>query len=199
MYYGSILAAKFFATAQIRKIGDPRDSDLYAEAFAAVSSVTSDLLTDEKMKPEKSSEEVVSIKSPEKKSHIMYPINLAPAGEVAPTIEWDDQAKVGTIIGRFYIWQTQEETGRLLELQADNAVIFCSEQTSEKSDQISGLEDILAAGTVQAIYLSGDVVMAERHRTIRADEIYYNFAQKKALAINAVARSFDASEEFRFM
>lgn len=192
------IIGEVFATAQIRKIGDPRDSQLYAEAFAAIGSVMpdlplSELPSDEKIKTEKQSKEAISIKPQEKKSAIMYPINLAPAGEVAPTIEWDDQAKVGTIIGRFYIWQKQAETGRLLELQADNAVIFCSEQTSEKSDQISGLEDILAAGTVQAIYLSGDVVMAEGHWTIRADEIYYNFAQKKALAINAVARSFDAS------
>lgn len=190
-------SGEVFATAQIRKMADPRGLELYAKAFAAISSVTSDMplseLSLEKIKTEKPSAEAVSIKPQEKKSAIVYPIYFAPAGEVAPVVEWDNQAKFGTIIGRFYIWQKQAETGRLLELQADNAVIFCSEQTSEKSDQISGLEDILAAGTVQAIYLSGDVVMAEGHRTIRADEIYYNFAQKKALAINAVARSFDAS------
>ena len=46
---------------------------------------------------------------------------------------------------------------------------------------------------MQAIYLSGDVIMTEGQRTIRADEIYYDFHRKQALAINAVAKTFDVS------
>jgi hypothetical protein len=44
---------------------------------------------------------------------------------------------------------------------------------------------------LKAIYLSGDVVMTSGQRTIQADQIYYDFEQKKALVVNAVMRSFD--------
>jgi hypothetical protein len=114
-------------------------------------------------------------------------------GEVAPKIEWDEQAKTATVIGRFYLWQKQDEKGGLLELQADNAVIFSSgEQLAADKDR-GGADDILARGAVGAIYVCGDVVMTEGQRTTRADEIYYDFERKKGLAINAVMRNFDAS------
>jgi len=45
----------------------------------------------------------------------------------------------------------------------------------------------------KAIYLCGDVVMTSGQRTIRADEIYYDFQDSKGLAVNAVMRNFDAS------
>ncbi|KKK79279.1 hypothetical protein LCGC14_2835100, partial [marine sediment metagenome] len=48
-------------------------------------------------------------------------------------------------------------------------------------------------GAIEAIYMSGDVIITEGRRTIRADELYYDFTRKKALVINAVMRSFDAS------
>ena len=46
---------------------------------------------------------------------------------------------------------------------------------------------------MKAIYMSGDVVMTEGQRTIRAEEMYYDFERKKGLAIGAVMRSFDAA------
>ncbi len=183
-----------FVTAEKREAEDPRGLELYVKAFAAVGPAEPQLkpiLTP----PEEGleSEEVLPITPQEKKPYFLYPINLSPAGGVAPRIEWDVKAKIGTVIGRFYLWQKQDESGRLLELQADNAVIFFAEQTYEGSGQTGGIEDVLATGKVQAIYLSGDVVMTEGQRTIRADEIYYDFHRKQALAINAVARTFDAS------
>lgn len=42
--------------------------------------------------------------------------------------------------------------------------------------------------------MAGDVVMTEGPRTIRADVIYYDFERKRAIAINAVMRSFDVSQ-----
>jgi hypothetical protein len=124
---------------------------------------------------------------------IRYPVNLAPAGVQEPNIE---SARVGardiaTIIGRFYLWQRQDESGRLLELQADAAVAFYSQEKIASADDQAGLKDIAAQGGIVAIYVRGDVVMSEGLRTIRADEMYYDFVAHKGLAINASIRTFD--------
>ena len=205
---GQVMVVRFgfrgevFVTAEKREVADPRGLELYAEALAAVQPVEPELQPKpEAPEPEKPAKEVVPAKPEEKKPPFIYPINLAPAGEVVPKIEWDEKAKIGTVIGRFYLWQKQDEEGGLLELQADNAVIFYSEQTDEKlrekepasQEPIAGFEDILARAVVPAIYLAGDVVMTEGQRSVRADEIYYDFHRKKALAINAVMRNFDLS------
>ncbi|MFB0525674.1 MAG: LPS assembly protein LptD [Phycisphaerae bacterium] len=197
---GQVMVVRFgfrgevFVTAEKREVADPRGLELYAEALAAIQPVEPELQPKpEAPEPEKPAKEVVPAKPEEKEPIFIYPINIAPAGEVAPKIEWDEKAKIGTVIGRFYLWQKQDERGGLLELQADNAVIFYSEQADEQSREIVGFEDILARAVVQAIYLAGDVVMTEGQRTIRADEIYYDFQRKKALAINVVMRNFDVS------
>ncbi len=126
---------------------------------------------------------------PEQGPRFIYPVNIAPAGEVEPQIERTkapDGTDIDTVTGRFYVWQKlDEEGGLLLELEADNAVLFYSRRKE------TGAEDVLGKGTVKSIYMSGDVVMTEGQRTIRADEMYYDFQSKKALAVNAVVRNFD--------
>jgi len=125
---------------------------------------------------------------------IKYPVNLAPAGEQEPNIEWGGSTKgeeFATVLGRFYLWQKQDETGRLLEMQADDAVVFYSGEklnTDEESDKV---KDVGAKGAIKTIYVRGDVVMTEGLRTIRADEVYYDFENKRGLAVNATIRTFD--------
>jgi len=141
-------------------------------------------------KPVKPPEKVVA-KPEVKEPRFVYPVNISPAGEVEPKIESTqtaDGTNVATVVGRLYMWQKQDERGGLLELLADNAVIFYSRQQLEEAEA----EDILGKGPVKAVYMSGDVVMTEGRRTTRADEIYYDFQEKKALAINAVMRNYDA-------
>lgn len=128
-----------------------------------------------------------------KEPRYMYPVNIAPAGEVEPKIERTkapDETDIATVVGRFYIWQKQNEEGGLLELEADTAVIFYSGAQQPSEDGAEGGE-VLPSGGVRAIYMSGDVVMTEGQRTIRADEMYYDFRDRKALAVNAVMRNFD--------
>lgn len=123
-----------------------------------------------------------------------YPVNIAPVGEVEPKIErteGPDETDIVTVIGRFYMWQKQDERGGLLELQADNAVVFYSGEDLNLDESQTGVEDVLSKGAVKAVYLAGDVVMTEGRRTIRADEMYYDFQRKKAISINAVMRNFD--------
>jgi hypothetical protein len=122
-----------------------------------------------------------------------YPVNIAPAGEVKPKIERTtvpDGTDIATVEGRFYVWQKQDEAGGLLELEADNAVIFYSGAALSGEDKVEEGEALAGSG-VRAIYMSGDVVMTEGQRTVRADEMYYDFQDKKAIAVNAVMRNFD--------
>ena len=42
---------------------------------------------------------------------------------------------------------------------------------------------------VSAVYLEGDVVLIRGYRQIRADRVYYDFDENKALILNAVART----------
>jgi len=122
---------------------------------------------------------------------ILYPVNIAPLGTAEPKIEsarLADGSSIATVIGRFYMWQRQDETGRLLELQADNAVIYYG-----SAGEASGKNSILPSGDIRAVYLCGDVVMRQGKRVVRAEQMYYDFVQKKALAIGAVMQNFDAN------
>ena len=189
-------------TADKREVADPRGLELYKKAVAVVSALEAEpVIQPERPVPElprekrveKPTKEVVA----EAEVKFRYPINISPAGKAALKIEQTKQADgtyVATMMQRFYLWQKQDERGGLLELQADNAVIFYSEQgpeTDTESRRGGGGEDILAGAAVRAIYMSGDVVMTKGPRTVRADEIYYDFQREKALAINAVMRNFD--------
>jgi hypothetical protein len=125
---------------------------------------------------------------------IRYPVNLAPAGDTEPNVEWGGLGKeqeLATIIGRFYLWQKQDERGRLLEMQADAAVVFYESEKLSDDEGLGGVQDVGAKGTIRAIYVCGDVVTTEGLRTIRADEMYYDFVDKRGVAVNAVIRSFD--------
>jgi len=220
------VSGEVFVTADRREISDPRESELYIEAVTSCRAigiesrfvVEADIPMPE-LPPKKPGMPVVRPEA--KEPRFMYPVNIAPVEEVAPSIEWDEEKGMGTVVGRFYLWQKQDEKGGLLELQADNAVIFSSPAASDLSP-VKGLavgqtekvddsaaptvedkeqstpstardtyDDILSS--VRAIYMSGNVVMAEGQRTIRADEVYYDFERKKAIAVNAVMRNFDAS------
>jgi hypothetical protein len=179
------ISGEVFITADKKETADPGGLEIYAEAFAAAATVEPEL---QPKPPQRESK----IENRESKIPV-YPVNIAQIGEVAPKYEWDEQTKTTTVIGRFYLWQRQDEQGGLLEFQADNAVIFASSRQPPSSQRISGFEDLLASGAVGAVYLGGNVIMTEGLRTIRADQIYYDFEGKKALALNAVMRTFDLS------
>ena len=130
----------------------------------------------------------------EKDPRFRYPVYISPAGdaalemEAARTAEGED---VMTVIGRFYLSQKQDEEGGLLELQADNAVVWYVEEPASRAAMAESESTI--SENIKAIYLSGDVVMTSGQRTVRAEEIYYDFEKNKALAVEAVMRNFDVS------
>jgi hypothetical protein len=197
------VTGEVFVTADRREESNPQELELYRKA--------KDYVLKEKPVVEKAAPQIPVEKAPsekpveviakpeEKKPLFRYPVNIAPAGEAALNIEAakaPDGNDIATVIGRFYLWQKQDEIGGLLELQADNAVIFYSSQKfqADQNQVETSPQDILAGSNISSVYLSGDVVMTEGLRSVRADEIYYDFEMKKALAINAVMRNFDVTE-----
>ncbi len=92
---------------------------------------------------------------------IRYPVNLSPAGEQEPNIEWgsvtstaeDGSSKteeLATVIGRFYLWQKQDEQGRLLEMQADNAVVFYAGEKTGAGEESGGVKDVGTKGAIKS-------------------------------------------------
>jgi len=179
------VSGEVFVTANSKRTADPRGLAIYSEAFSGLHKVgfwpTS--AEAEPREVEFVEEEMADFSAaPEdKEPTFRYPLHYSGIGKTAPKIEWDKN--IGTVIGRIYLWQKQDEKGRLLELQADNAVIFRSDAAQKRTgDDLS---------SVKAVYLSGNVLMTEGTRTIRAEEIYYDFEAKKALAIKAIMRNYD--------
>jgi lipopolysaccharide export system protein LptA len=187
-------------TAERKKSTDPRSLEMYAVAYntmqgAGIGPINTEakpLLSG--VKASKVSVVKIDEKNPPAKNSqqsIRYPITLNP--NKGKEIKFEVKDNKATITGGFYLSQKQEIKGKtlLLEMQADNAVIFLPEDTNEPNDGTVKLDEALAAGSIKAVYLSGDVVMTEGLRTIRADEIYYDYEQKKAIVINAEMRNYD--------
>jgi lipopolysaccharide assembly outer membrane protein LptD (OstA) len=189
------VSGEVFVTADKRRTADPRGLAFYSEAFSGLRQVgfwpTIDEAEPQEIEFMEESEKPadVGIEPKEKEPQFRYPIHWSGVNEAAPKVEWE--ANIGTIIGRIYLWQKKDEKGGLLELQADNAVLFRSELEPGIAEKRAGDGSILDSGDIKAIYLSGDVLMTEGQRTIRAEEIYYDFETKKALAVKAIMRNFD--------
>ncbi|MFC1604425.1 LPS assembly protein LptD [Planctomycetota bacterium] len=201
---GRIMAIQFdvtgeiFITADSRKIGDPRGLELYRKAFESLQTAGIEPASAEAEPREIELQvETITLEEPGQKSD--QPQEKKPGFEYLPVLspveeatQFEFKENIGTVIGRFYLYQKQDEKGGLLELQADNAVIFFSGKQQPADEHKDGTEEMLSGA--QAIYMSGDIVMTNGQRTIRADEIYYDFQKKKAIAINAVMRNFDTLE-----
>lgn len=121
----------------------------------------------------------------------LFPVHLSAAWEPVPMIERQvlpDGTQAVTASGRFYLWQ-KRSADQNIEFMADHLVLFLGQQefTLDKEQQGSQL----GSGSVQAVYLAGNIVMTEGPRTTRADEIFYDFVNQRALVINASMRMFN--------
>lgn len=194
------VSGEVFVTADKRRIADPRGLALYSEAFSGLRKVgfwpTSAEAQPQEIEFTEESEEpaAAGIEPEDEEPKFRYPLHYSGVGEVVPKLKWDGAARTGTIIGRIYLWQKKDEKGGLLEFMADNAVMFRSPPAPDGAEKRAGDEGVLGGGGIKAIYLSGDVLMTEGRRTIRAEEIYYDFEAKKALAVKAVMRNFDETD-----
>ncbi|MBL7152842.1 MAG: LPS-assembly protein LptD [Phycisphaerae bacterium] len=193
------VSGEVLVSAEKREIGDPHGTEFYTKAVIALrdAGIGDGIVKAAKLpepKPPEPPEPGEKITKEPYKPGSRYPVNFSGVGETAPKLEWTKTLGVATLINRFYIWQKQDEQGGLLELQADYAVVFFSEEDANSVKDAGEAQALLAAGAVKGIYLSGDVLMTNGQRTIRADELYYDFEQTKAIAKNAEMRNFDAKE-----
>jgi len=209
------VTGQVFLTADERKSGDPRQDELYQRASKIELDTTGKFVVQagakvpmlEKAQVPGSEKKSASGQGAEEKTPLekenpqgqeesdsSYPVNIAPAYEKRPQLRRvvrDDGTEVITLIGRFYMWQRQDEKGRMLQLEADNAVIFSAPDKLKVTDEQAGGSGVMARGSVESIYMSGDVVLREGPRTVRADEIFYNFRKSQALAVKGEMRTFD--------
>ncbi len=124
---------------------------------------------------------------------VSYPVNLNSASQQPLEIESTklaDGSHVAVVRGRIYVWQKLDEKGGLLELLADNAVVFY-QSGSKPFTETAAEGDVPGSGRIDSIYLQGDVEIIEGIRSIRADEVFYNFRQNKAIAVDAELKTFD--------
>jgi len=194
------VSGEVFVSADDRKVDDPHGSELYTKAVIALrdAGVGDQIVRAANLpvpKPPKKVEPAVpGVKEPNEPEKPKYPVNLSPAGDKPWKFESTKTPGVVTLINRFYLWQKQDEEGGLLELQADYAVVFFSLDQTDPNKEKPPAEDLLAMGAVKGIYLSGDVLMTQGQRTIRAEELYYDFERKKAIVEDAEMRTFSPKE-----
>lgn len=200
------VSGEVFVTAEQRQTADPRGTELYEKALAVSMTVPEGPLfvvqpgaevpplpgeepakTAKKVKEKKpglfakAGKKAAPVKKAEKEVKFSYPINFASIDDKPlrmESVRGPDGTNVATIMQKFYVWQKQDESGMLLELKGDSAVVFYAGGTPS-GKEAAGTEDVLSKSGIKAVYLGGNVVMTEGLRTIRADEIYYDFEEKK--------------------
>jgi lipopolysaccharide export system protein LptA len=203
------VTGKVFVTSLDSRTADPSDMKIYKDAMAAAGHGRAGL--SERSETGGMMEQATSAKKPSLTESLFgakpqkaepqaqtfyYPVNISGVGKSVPQIEYAksaDGSSIATVIGRFYIWQKTDDAGGMIELQADSAVIFFSPKAGKDSDLPADIKALGGRTDIEAVYMSGNIVVNEGLRTIRCDEMYYDFVQKKALAINAEMKSFDPS------
>lgn len=129
---------------------------------------------------------------------IRYPVNIASAGsekiifDSQPLMTEDGMTAV-VITGRFYLWQQIEQGIELLELSADNAVVYYAGDDVKIGNDQTGDENLDATGPIRAIYMAGNVVMTEGARTLTASQLYYDFDVQQGLAVDSSIQTYDQS------
>ena len=192
-----------FVTAKLRTTADVRQTELFkkaADAFSGLGTTVTDAQPSaepvKKEEPKLNFFEKIfpqSKQTPQtgRSNRFAYPITIAAATQqplIYQSVSFKD-VNAETLTGRFYIFQQQDETGRALQLQADSAVIFYAD-TQQDPNRRTGLGG-LDRGQIKSVYLAGDCILADGLRTIRCDEIYYDFQTTSAVAVNASLRTFD--------
>ncbi|MBN1846691.1 MAG: hypothetical protein JW810_13480 [Sedimentisphaerales bacterium] len=104
-----------------------------------------------------------------------------------------DGTDIAVYSGGIYLYQRRPETGGLLELRAQNAVVFYSQQAIQ--ELLSSADPNRAADlrrqvdqVVTGVYLEGDVVLELDDYHIQAAKLYYDFSHRKALMLDGSMR-----------
>ncbi|MCH8808082.1 MAG: LPS assembly protein LptD [Planctomycetes bacterium] len=136
--------------------------------------------------------------------------------EVEP-VETSTGEQLFVVRGRVYFSQSGGPDAPFLEIQATNAVVFPAEGAAAsilgsdirgdvpvapdaepgrkperaRQDPDTGPDDLarVAQQGIRAVYLEGDVILSFGSRLIRADRLYYDFENDRALILDAVFRT----------
>ncbi|MCP4246120.1 MAG: LPS-assembly protein LptD [bacterium] len=133
-----------------------------------------------------------------------------------------DGRPVLTAIGNVYLFQGAPDGSDSLELRADAAVLFMSAEAEapteaptdpgeplapprdliEKQDGPTpfdagqlGSNELLSGTDVEGVYLEGDVVLTRGERMIRAERLYYDLANDRALILDSVGRLIEPTRD----
>jgi len=126
-----------------------------------------------------------------------YRVTFAPLDPLAIQ-EWaqlSDSTWCLTLSGRTCLWwalpDPKGDGVRHVELQADNIAVFLDSRPTEPNGHEAG-ERLWGLGmdAVHAVYLEGDVQMAEDGRSVQCQQLYYDLRALKALAVKAVLRTY---------
>lgn len=214
-----LTTGQVFATADSKKPVSPdylADSELYRQAVKAGHQIPlgpavratarvpspEEVITHPEIQPEKTAshlapsiaQQIDRGRSSEKaaSTELTYPVHLSAVWEPVPQIQktqMPDGQEVVTASGRFYLWQKRSDDS-LVEFMADELVLFFDKGRFALETDASKSGE-LGMGAIRAVYLSGNIVMTEGRRTTRADELYYDFSNQRALVVNASMRIFD--------
>ncbi len=128
-----------------------------------------------------------------------------------------DGRTIVTVIGNVIVFRgSSSESGQPLEIRADAAVVYLAGQSKKSdagnnselddrpgraksdSDGLSGpglLGNVgggsFDGGSVESVYLEGDIVLSNGDQMIRASRLYYDFVYDRALVLDAVMRMLD--------
>lgn len=133
----------------------------------------------------------------------------APRGKSKTVMVGDQQAM--TVTGGAFMARGVPGTGDYLEIQADSVVLFLQPPPPRADEGAAdGLPEGLRGGPsrsrpgwsnaqeitgaagdlkAEAVYLEGDVVMTQGATMIRAERLYYDFVEERALILDAVLRT----------
>ncbi len=126
---------------------------------------------------------------------VEYTISISPVSSVVPKIEQSvtkDGEEIITYMGRSHItWQEPNERSdrvSVIELEADCLIVWRTAADPNAKDAGASADQEVG---VSAVYVSGDVLLTQGERTIRADDLYYDLRSRRALARNVVLKSYD--------
>ena len=113
-------------------------------------------------------------------------------GEVATRKEGDVLIYILTADerGQLYVSQSALKSKLMMEMRADAAVIFQNIQSLEKQgdDPVSAQQ---ISQSFIGIYLEGHVLLSQGDRTIRAQRVYYDFPNQRALILDGTLRTIE--------
>jgi hypothetical protein len=112
---------------------------------------------------------------------------------VADRVVYDpgDEESSVMLIGNVRLFYDDFRKDRQVSLQAERVVVFLESGESAGPVAPSSVD----AGDVRGVYLEDNVIVTDLNYTVRAPRVYYDVRENKAVLLEAVLYSFDATRQ----